>query len=230
MASVVRIMGTIDLVVKLFNDVDPKEVLELIQRVRCDDPFVLDALAVQPDGGILYPAMMHNALTPAPVDLRRRWMRDMCLGLAALHRHDLVHGGVHPWNVLVRHTGRAVISDVGHNTLRTRTKRQVALVASDVEALRYMAPEHITQATTTTGSDIFSAASTILHVLDGVVPFATRSAPFDIVKGIVDGDVPGTSCDAALQTVLTHCWKPRSECRLGAKRIAVLMESIFGLE
>jgi hypothetical protein len=74
----------------------------------------------------------------APLGARRAFAmaRDLAAGIATMHVHDLVHRDIHPGNVVIDETGRAVLIDLG--SARPDDGRMTTTAAG---ALGFIAPE-----------------------------------------------------------------------------------------
>jgi serine/threonine protein kinase len=74
----------------------------------------------------------------APLGARRAFAmaRDLAAGIATMHAHDLVHRDIHPGNVVIDETGRAVLIDLG--SARPDDGRMTTTAAG---ALGFIAPE-----------------------------------------------------------------------------------------
>ena len=122
-----------------------------------------------------------------PVEQARRWTRDLCHGIARMHRDHLVHRDIKPENVFLSAKGSAMVGDVG----------LAQLVADDGSAaaagsLLTMAPEVAAAAcggpmnSYTVRSDVYSIGASLYWMLTGhqVLPDATTYA--DVVAGQPD--------------------------------------------
>jgi serine/threonine protein kinase len=87
-----------------------------------------------------------------------RLARDICDGLRAMASRDVVHGGIHPGNVIVGPDGRAKLTDFGTGLAYLMGKVPQPYPA---EALRYLAPEQWRGEKGTTLSDIYSLGAVI---------------------------------------------------------------------
>jgi serine/threonine protein kinase len=100
-----------------------------------------------------------------------RLARDICDGLRAMASRDVVHGGIHPGNVIVGPDGRAKLTDFGTSLAYLIGK---APRAYPPDALRYLAPEQWRGEKGTTLSDIYSAGVMIALLDYGKAVFDGR--------------------------------------------------------
>lgn len=88
--------------------------------------------------------------------------------LGSAHAHGVVHGEVHPANLLLRDDGRPVLTDfVLAGIAIPPPMERGAVTARGVHA----APEVLQGNPATPASDVWSLASTAYHLLSGVAPF-----------------------------------------------------------
>ena len=118
-------------------------------------------------------------------------------GLAAAHRHGMVHRDVKPENVLIGSDGRAVkVADFG-------LARAVASVGPTstrgvvMGTVAYVSPEQITYGQASTRSDVYSAGIMLFEMLTGSVPYGGDSS-VNIAFQHVHAEVPPPSSRAPL--------------------------------
>jgi hypothetical protein len=91
-----------------------------------------------------------------------QWIRDLCEGLAQLHRADLVHGDVSPKNIIVN--GRSVtLTDYDLSTTAGSTPLGGTIL--------YAAPAVERRTDITPSDDLFALAASLFHVLFDRSPF-----------------------------------------------------------
>jgi len=103
-------------------------------------------------------------------------IRDCLAALAALHRHDVVHGDVKPSNIMLKRTGNAKIVDVGS-----------AIDLANPPPLRsctpmYAAPEVLEGDECSPRSDLASLGYVLVEMLSGVPPFDGRASLSELLE------------------------------------------------
>jgi pSer/pThr/pTyr-binding forkhead associated (FHA) protein len=126
-----------------------------------------------------------------------RLVREVALGLAALHAAGLVHRDVKPANVLVGPTGRAKLVDLGlaKDAFQSGLTAPGALLGT----VEYMAPEQWASSPCDARTDVFGLGATLYALLVGHPPYqgedlgelADRATAGDLVRPrAVVPDVP----------------------------------------
>jgi serine/threonine-protein kinase len=99
--------------------------------------------------------------------------KQICRGLAAVHKAGIVHGDLKPQNVMVMASGVAKLMDFG--VARPRARQDAAGVVVAGTPL-YMSPEQAKGAELDDRSDIYSAGVVMFEMFTGQVPFRGRDA------------------------------------------------------
>ncbi|KAG8687646.1 hypothetical protein FRC11_006859 [Ceratobasidium sp. 423] len=125
-----------------------------------------------------------------PRQARLQMALDVARGLKYMHGLDdlpevggkgLVHGALNVYNVLVKDSGRAVISGFGHAKALSDCQ---ASFTGDNSEYRYMGPEILDDAVLTFGSDLWSWAMVSLEILTDEPPFGRKSRGTQIIQAI----------------------------------------------
>lgn len=120
-------------------------------------------------------ADLTKATGPLPVEQVRELLADVAGGLAAAHRHNVVHRDVRPSNIMRENrTDRTVLMDFGiAGLLESGGETFTRLTAQGVRLgdLRYMSPEQMRGETVTTQADIYSLGVVGFELLTGESPF-----------------------------------------------------------
>jgi len=93
-------------------------------------------------------------------------------GLAAAHRHGIVHRDVKPHNILVDESGRARLTDFGIARLMDATATHTEHVLGTA---LYVSPEQINGRVADARSDIYSLGVVVYELLTGTPPFRGES-------------------------------------------------------
>ncbi|MFO0936374.1 MAG: protein kinase [Gemmataceae bacterium] len=144
-------------------------------------------------------------------------IRQIAIGLKAIHAAGLIHRDVKPANILLDRTdGRAKLGDFG----LTRELEQGNTLTRDhivVGTPEYLAPEASQgENSCDSRSDLYSLGITLYECLTGIVPF--RGSPFEILAQHRDRDpVPLRSLNASipadLETICLKCLAKQPDSR-----------------
>ncbi|HTJ41134.1 MAG TPA: serine/threonine-protein kinase, partial [Kofleriaceae bacterium] len=101
-------------------------------------------------------------------DKLRAALRQLVIGLCALHAAGLVHRDIKPSNIMVTREGRVVILDFGLVTNLDPTRQSTA--AGPIGTVEYMAPEQATGRQVGEAADWYSVGVILYEALTGKVP------------------------------------------------------------
>lgn len=159
---------------------------------------------------------------------------DIARGLKYMHGGDdlpdlkgkgVVHSALNIYNVLVKDSGRAVISGFGHAKV---IKDFQASFTGDNSEYRYMGPEILDDAVLTFGSDIWSWAMTSLEILTDEPPFGAKTRGTKIIQMIGTNKRPERASHPKLEEyehrdeiwqLFEDCWKRKPEDRPSASEV-----------
>jgi serine/threonine protein kinase len=106
------------------------------------------------------------------------------------HQAGVIHRDVKPHNVLLPHAGGVKVTDFG--LARMGGNGDETVTQGVAGTLKYMSPEQVQgSADLDARSDLFSLGLLFFEVLTGRLPFAEDARDFDIMRTIVEEDLPG---------------------------------------
>lgn len=113
-----------------------------------------------------------------------RYIRQICLGLTALHNlpSPVVHRDLKPENVLLTKTDEVRIVDFG---LAARIERELGYVAGAAGTEGYMSPETSIRLQSSCASDVYSLGVMMYEMLSGGHPFAHLIPPPNYAESAV---------------------------------------------
>jgi serine/threonine protein kinase len=94
---------------------------------------------------------------------------DLCEAVRALASRGVIHGGIHPGNVIVQADGQARVTDFGVGLSRLTSK---AGDSYPLDALRYLAPEQLRGESAEAQADVYAVGLLVSLLYHGVPPFA----------------------------------------------------------
>ncbi|MEM7355679.1 MAG: protein kinase, partial [Acidobacteriota bacterium] len=147
--------------------------------------------------------------------LLRAAIKQLALGVRALHNAGKVHRDLKPHNVLVTPEGRVVILDFGIAREVAPTLAQLTAEAGFLGTLTYMAPEQARGEAATPASDWYAIGVMLFEALTGHLPFTgalskvmsdklqkTAPSPADRIQGLPEDLVE--LCEDLLEREAVH--------------------------
>ncbi len=158
-----------------------KHVATVLARKRCSEGVFL--LRQYVAGEPLARCDARGELAGLARDQTDQIARDVCNAVRALASRGVIHGGLHPGNVVVQPDGRVKVTDFGISAaMLTRSVPRSRLL----EAFAYLAPEQWRGAEVAVQTDIYSAAA-IIHLVDRGLPiFRSLDGP-QLERAIITG-------------------------------------------
>ncbi|KAG8755391.1 hypothetical protein FRC12_010895 [Ceratobasidium sp. 428] len=175
------------------------------------------------------------AYPSAPQKVRVQMVLDVARGLYHMHEaaelpepgNGIVHSALNIFNVLIKDSGRAVISGFGHS--KVIRDFQESFTGDNAE-YRYMAPEMMTdEPHITHGIDIWSWAMTALEILTDVPAFGEKTKGPKIIALLTLGRRPNRAdhpkleeypCADDLWNLFEGCWDQDAAARPTADKVA----------
>ncbi|CAE6495386.1 unnamed protein product [Rhizoctonia solani] len=169
---------------------------------------------------------------------RLQMVVDIAQGLKYMHSEyilpdgrGVVHGALNIHNVLVKDSGRAVISGFGHTEVLSNPQLQ-GISSDDYDRYRYSGPEFLNDVAPepTFGCDIWSWAMTSLEVLTSKPPFGHISKGAKLIQEILTklpkrADHPSIEDyehKAEVWKLLEDCWERKPEDRPNANTVSAI--------
>ncbi|KAJ7735514.1 kinase-like domain-containing protein [Mycena metata] len=200
---------------------------------RLDHPNVVPLLGITYDFGTslsmvspwLAKGTLHTYLVSGEFQLRylRRLLADIARGLSYLHSQDVIHGDLHPANILIADDGRAQLTDFGLSMILPEFEGTSYMTNSSIRgAVRWAAPEVFhthsngdTSLNVSTMSDVYSFGGIIYQVLSGDIPFANIRNEIRVIIAVKDGQRPQRS--QAISPInwefIRRCWDSEPTAR-----------------
>ncbi|KAJ6488430.1 kinase-like domain-containing protein [Mycena vulgaris] len=214
---------------------------------RLDHPNIVPLLGITFDFGLslsmvspwLQRGTLHSYLKSGhaqPSDLGPL-LTDIIQGLGYLHSQNVIHGDLHPANILITDQGRAQVSDFGLSIIMPEFEGTSYLTSSAGRgAVRWAAPEVFetspkgaTTLNVSAMSDVYSFGGIMYQVLCGDIPFAHIPNDMRVVFAVKDGQRPERS--RAISNVdwafLQRCWDGVPLNRPSVTQILAFLEEEF---
>jgi hypothetical protein len=152
----------------------------------------MDRETVRPRRGGADPVARHR--TPSDVGLLRAALRELVLGVHALHSAGKLHRDIKPSNILVADGGRVVLLDFGVAAeLSEIDKSSPSGEVEIVGTATYMAPEQGLDGAQSPASDWYSVGVVLYEALVGRPPFAGSAVDVLTMKATLD-PAPPSAC------------------------------------
>ena len=111
------------------------------------------------------------------IDLKTsiEYIRQMCMGLVAVHNINIVHRDIKPGNVLFRNDGTLAITDFGAAKNLTGDVEDITINNHIVGTPYYMSPEQAASMPIDHRSDLYSLGIMIFQMLTNERPYTANS-------------------------------------------------------
>ncbi|KAF6750549.1 kinase-like domain-containing protein [Ephemerocybe angulata] len=136
-------------------------------------------------------------LARCPMPDRYALARDVCEGLAYLHKQDIIHGDLKGVNILVDGAGRARVADFGLSFIvQSEILRWTAstTTVSQGGTVRWQAPElfnpEMEDAKSTKLTDIYSLGCVFYEIFTGQIPFYEVQKEYTVISFVLSGKQP----------------------------------------
>lgn len=107
------------------------------------------------------------------------------------HSAGVIHRDIKPENVMLTRNGMVKVTDFGIAKLRQPDSGETVTQGGQGGTLKYMSPEQISNISAVDDrSDIYSLGMTAYEILSGSLPFKESDTDFDIMRKVVEGEIP----------------------------------------
>ncbi|KAJ7483908.1 kinase-like domain-containing protein [Mycena galericulata] len=193
---------------------------------RLDHPNVVPLLGITYDFGTSLSMVspwvpkgtLHSYLKSGEAQMRHfgGLLMDVAQGLAYLHSQNVIHGDLHPANILITETGHAQLTDFGLSLIMPEFEGTSYMTSSAIRgAVRWAAPEVFRSRTKddtsldiSIMSDVYAFGGIMYQVLCGEVPFSNIHNDIRVVIAVKDGQRPERSAKISNTNwaFLQRCW------------------------
>ncbi len=147
---------------------------------------------------------------PMPNKPAAEYLAQAARGLAAAHKHGLLHRDLKPHNLMLdRDKNRVMIADFGLARLAS-AQQHLTRAGEVIGSPPYMSPEQIQDARTVDArADIYALGATLYHLLTGRPPFHAATAA-ETLRQVMDDDpvsprLLNPQVDRDLETICLRC-------------------------
>ncbi|KIM23218.1 hypothetical protein M408DRAFT_332495 [Serendipita vermifera MAFF 305830] len=160
-------------------------------------------------------------------------------GIAYLHSHKptIIHGNMHPSNVLINQHGSAMLTDFGLVQIFLEEGSSGLTTTTDYTGTtRYLSPEllAVDDAHPTTASDVYALGCLGLEFIFRTIPFSHRRNNFrgqvtsDIRQGVPPAEAPNDLAPKKLKywSLIKSCWRWNPDQRPGAEMVLLAVNRI----
>jgi serine/threonine protein kinase len=110
---------------------------------------------------------------------------------ADAHSAGVIHRDIKPENVMLTQDGVVKVTDFGIAKLRQPDSGETVTQGGQGGTLKYMSPEQISSIDDVDArSDVYSLGMTAYEILVGDLPFEETDTDFDIMRKVVEGEIP----------------------------------------
>jgi len=107
------------------------------------------------------------------------------------HGAGVIHRDIKPQNIMLTQEGVVKVADFGIAKLRQPDSGETVTQGGQGGTLKYMSPEQISNISAVDArSDLYSIGMTAYEMLAGDLPFAEADTDFDIMRKVVEGEIP----------------------------------------
>ncbi|KAF9642617.1 kinase-like protein [Thelephora ganbajun] len=149
---------------------------------------------------------------------RRSLLLGITRGLHHLHSHEVIHGDLKGFNILIDDRGNPLLADFGLSSITKNAGSVNASTPHGGGTIRWSAPELLgvspdesKKRTPTVKSDIYALSMVIIELYTGNVPFACRQDP-TVILMVTRGKRPPKPASAKALGLTPAVWELAKRC------------------
>ncbi|KAG8903748.1 hypothetical protein FRB99_002806 [Tulasnella sp. 403] len=161
-------------------------------------------------------------------------LKQIAEGLIYLHGIEIVHGRLHPSNIIISDEGEAMLCDFGIAQDIKDAEYNITLGMQDITDIGYAAPETLERGELTPASDVYTFGAVVLEVMSGKRAFGHLST-IVAMRHLLDGGVPQPEDhpllpgDSYLWTIMNQCWASDPKDRPSMSEVATMVSPAVSL-
>jgi serine/threonine protein kinase len=126
-------------------------------------------------------------------------------GMAAAHRHGVIHRDIKPGNLLLDEQGKVSIADFGIARFTEDTTAALGLTANGqvMGTVAYLSPERALGRPATTASDVYALGCVLYQLLTGTPPFTAELPAAILYQHVHTEPAPPHQLDPAIPSALS---------------------------
>ena len=158
---------------------------------------------------------------PTPPGFFWRVAEGVALGMAYLHKRDMLHRDLKCSNVLLSSDGGVKLTDFGLAVQIDQERSRGWVGAAEIGTFRWMAPEVARREGYHRSADVYSFAMVLFELLTHQVPFSERPAMQAAAAVALHGVRPPlpTRTPPAIASIVTACWAAKPSQRPSFRKL-----------
>lgn len=145
----------------------------------------------------------------------------MCTGVEAAHRHNIIHRDIKPQNIMISKEGKVKVTDFGI----ARAVDSNTISSGAMGSVHYVSPEQARGGYCDAKSDIYSVGITMYEMITGRVPFDGDSTVSVAMKHLQESLVPPSQyapdITRALERIILKCTQKSPERRYASTTLLI---------
>lgn len=171
--------------------------------------------------------ILHNPQITLDWSTRIRIARHIAIGLAFLHKQDIIHRDIKSDNVLLTQDYAAKLTDFGLSKIKTASRETIQISGDKAGGtFQWMAPE-ILNNIISKASDIYSMGITFWELASRETPFKNierrELIPFFVLSMGLKEHIPA-DCPKKLATLIQSCWDKEPKARPTADEVVTYLD------